>query len=343
MNNKFNEANLIPRMAQIVLNSQEMKDIKEKIEAVGDDVESILDDMESILNGVSTRFPDHVLAKEGDDTKLVSISRLIELMAIYQLDPLKEDPSRIWFEIDVATSGDFKMAFSGGRAWLDTTELTTNVVVPNVVGKHVVVIEDTIGSISIADNRLQGVLNTGEYTGRLDFGANHMLTQIIAPKARSITGYQYGITTPNNTLTSIIAPVATEVHAPFHEALTELYAPNADSVIAVYACTALEDITCPAVYGKIGGNATAFTAATIAKLLRQSVESGWTEHNVPNDGSLILALGQEDVTDIVTSDGTVIDSVTTVGTNAPYSEWSQQAKDDLEILLQRGWIVSYTE
>lgn len=34
MNNKFNEANLIPRMAQIVLNSQEMKDIKEKIEAV---------------------------------------------------------------------------------------------------------------------------------------------------------------------------------------------------------------------------------------------------------------------------------------------------------------------
>lgn len=335
MNNKFNEANLIPRMAQIVLNSQEMKDIKEKIEAVGDDVESILDDMESILNGVSTRFPDHVLAKEGDDTKLVSISRLIELMAIYQLDPLKEDPSRIWFEIDVATSGDFSMIFEGGRAWLDTTELTANVAVPNVVGKHVVIIEDRIDAIVIANNRLQGVLNTGEYTGSLifGFGANHMLTQIIAPKAHSIDGYRYDNTTPNNTLTSIIAPVATQVNTPFHEALTELYAPNADRIIAVFACTALEDITCPAVYDRIQGQATAFTAATIAKLLRQSVESGWTEHNVPIYARLILRLEQEDVTE----------SVTTVGTNAPYSEWSQQAKDDLEILLQRGWIVSYTE
>lgn len=333
MNNKFNEANLIPRMAQIVLNSQEMKDIKEKIEAVGDDVESILDDMESILNGVSTRFPDHVLAKEGDDTKLVSISRLIELMAIYQLDPLKEDPSRIWFEIDVATSGDFKMSFSDGRAWLDTTELTSNVAVPNVVGKHVVVIEDRVDSIAISENRLQGVLNTGEYTGTLFFGADHMLTQIIAPKAISIKRGRYSNTTPNNTLTSIIAYVATVVETQFHKALTEFYAPNADRIIVVYACTALEDITCPAVSFKIEGQATAFTAATIAKLLRQSVESGWTEHNVPNDGILSLALGQEDVTG----------SVTTVGTNAPYSEWSQQAKDDLEILLQRGWIVSYTE
>lgn len=333
MNNKFNEANLIPRMAQIVLNSQEMKDIKEKIEAVGDDVESILDDMESILNGVSTRFPDHVLAKEGDDMKLVSISRLIELMAIYQLDPLKEDPSRIWFEIDVATLGDFRMSFSGGRAWLDTTELTSNVAVPNVVGKHVVVIEDTVGSIIILDNRLQGVLNTGEYTGGLYLGVNHMLTQIIAPKAISINRSDYIDTTPNNTLTSIIAPVAAEVNAPFNKALTELYAPNANKAIRVYSCTALEDITCPAVYNTIEGQATAFTAATIAKLLRQSVESGWTEHNVPNDGILLLMLEQEYVKY----------SVTTVGTNAPYSEWSQQAKDDLEILLQRGWIVSYTE
>lgn len=334
MNNKFNEANLIPRMAQIVLNSQEMKDIKEKIEAVGDDVESILDDMESILNGVSTRFPDHVLAKEGNDMKLVSISRLIELMAIYQLDPLKEDPSRIWFEIDVATLGDFRLIFSDGRAWLDTTELTSGVVVSNVVGKHVVIIEESVTSLDINNNRLKGVLNTGEYTGSLIFGAIHMLTQIIAPKAIEVRRSYFGNTTPNNTLTSIIAPVANYVDTSLHKALTEFYAPNADRIVMVCGCPALEDITCPAVYDDLEGQATAFTAATIAKLLRQSVESGWTaRHNVPNGGLLMLRLEQENV----------LISGTTVGTNAPYSEWSQQAKDDLEILLQRGWFVSYTE
>jgi len=331
MNNKFNEANLIPRMAQIVLNSQEMKDIKEKIEAVGDDVESILDDMESILNGVSTRFPDHVLAKEGDDMKLVSISRLIELMAIYQLDPLKEDPSRIWFEIDVATSGDFKMEFSGGRAWLDTTELTDGVAVPNVVGKHVVVMDESVYYLNLSNNRLQGDLDLRGlpvvFDGML-LGGNPLLTSIDLSSLEVLRNNNFEVSGNTSMVTIKLDSLVRVEHVEMYFSnCTSLESLNLKLVTTLdsgyfYANNnpLLKDIELSSLsgmsnYSSVYLKNSALTALTIENLLRQYVVTGGYGSELDISG----------------------------GTNAPYSTWSQQAKDDLEILLQRGWIVSYTE
>ena len=140
----------------------------------------------------------------------------------------------------------------------------------------------------------------------------------------------YILVTDCPSLTSVSAPNATKLNCSYCTSLTSVSAPNA-TYLYCYGCTALTSVSAPnATYLDCGGctsltsvsapNATylnctncALTANAIASLLAELIVTG-------------------EINGMLNISG---------GTNASYSTWSSQAKDDLLTLQGNGWTVTY--
>ncbi len=131
------------------------------------------------------------------------------------------------------------------------------------------------------------------------------LTSLSAPNATDFSCFNC------TSLTSISAPNATDLDCSRCTSLTSVSAPNATNLYCSY-CTSLTSVSAP--------NATdlycydcALTANAIASLLAELVATGKANGELNISG----------------------------GTNAAYSTWSSQAKDDFLTLQGNGWTVTY--